>query len=478
MNPTNFEPMLPSNLSSKKFKPRRVSKLFLPVTDVGGIAEERKATTLILICWTHIPMALALIGLGAYMESPIVLALTFAALISFVAPLPFAYFGKHRFGRAVFILNVNVVAVTISCFMSPEIGGYLYFYNTLSVPMLLFDSTEKKSLVRSYLLSFAMLGLMVLYRYFIGFHFDLSAEHTRLMFIGNFSATFLFLLGVLGSIHLTYVKYERRLKGSIVKLEHEIDENLRHQKTIDEQRAVIIEKSRLSKLGEMAASVAHEINNPLSVMDMQMRQLDRASRKIADFETKLELETALSRLKTNIKRISSVVRSFKNLSRDAEKDPFVEASLGDILSESVQLVTERFRVAGIKLQKNFEVESVKLVCRPIQLEQVIVNLLNNAYDAVSGRSGGEVKIESIESDGQITIAVVDNGPGVPEELKDKIMTPFFTTKAVGLGTGIGLSIAKQIAQEHDGSVTYLREGGKTRFELTLPVTVEKMKKAS
>ena len=153
--------------------------------------------------------------------------------------------------------------------------------------------------------------------------------------------------------------------------------------------------------------------------------------------------------------------------------------MGKIIEQSVEMVSARYAASGIHLTVNVPLNLPTVACHEIEISQSLVNLLNNAFDAIDGDSRSErwVRVQvsiqpTADSDDSIermTIEVVDGGPGVAVKDRDRLMQPFFTTKEVGSGIGIGLSISREIAVRHGGELELRECDGHTCFRLTLPL---------
>jgi C4-dicarboxylate-specific signal transduction histidine kinase len=150
-----------------------------------------------------------------------------------------------------------------------------------------------------------------------------------------------------------------------------------------------------------------------------------------------------------------IIRGLRRLSREGSSDPYQEVSLLSVLQDTLALCRARFVDAGIALRLPAVAPDLLVRCRPVQLSQVLLNLLSNALDAVradtrAGERWVEVRV-GVEGD-TLAVRVLDSGPGVPLGLETRVMQPFFTTKPPGQGTGLGLSISSTIAKEHGGSL--------------------------
>ncbi len=234
-----------------------------------------------------------------------------------------------------------------------------------------------------------------------------------------------------------------------------------------EQEATLRASANLSSLGEMAAGISHEIANPLTAVALgssQAREL--IARGTIDPR---QLDGVLERVERAAVRIQKIITGMRTLSRDGRGDPLVAHRLDLIVEDTLSVCSARFRNAGILLEVLAPDEVVHAMCRPVQIGQVVLNLLNNAYDAVQGTDAAWVRV-TIRREGSMgMIEVSDSGPGIPADVAAKIMQPFFTTKTLGKGTGLGLSISRSIASAHGGSLDLDPTRPNTTFVLRLPL---------
>jgi C4-dicarboxylate-specific signal transduction histidine kinase len=187
-------------------------------------------------------------------------------------------------------------------------------------------------------------------------------------------------------------------------------------------------------------------------------------------------QTALMILKT-AERIARIIRSLRFVARDGSTDPFVNTSIRSIVDETLVLCESRLKNENVSLDASTVPMDLYCVCRGVQISQVLINLINNAVDAIRDLPEKWIRIEASLHAGTIHIAVTDSGPGIPKELADKIMKPFFTTKGVGKGTGLGLSISRGIAHAHGGDLELDENCSHTRFVLQLPQAHESLQTA-
>jgi C4-dicarboxylate-specific signal transduction histidine kinase len=229
-------------------------------------------------------------------------------------------------------------------------------------------------------------------------------------------------------------------------------------------RQVAVNTSRLSALGEMAGGIAHEINNPLAIIQGTSRKLARVIGDGSDPKISHDL---LQTIDSTTQRIAKIVNGLRTFARDGSSDPFSIIDLGTIISDVSALSSDKFLRHGVELRLPQRHLETQISCRQVQMGQVLVNLLNNSFDAVQDLPEKWVEI-AIEVKEQVEISVTDSGSGIPPELVAKIMDPFFTTKPVGKGTGLGLSISAGIIQSHGGKLSYDPTSKNTRFLVSIP----------
>lgn len=234
---------------------------------------------------------------------------------------------------------------------------------------------------------------------------------------------------------------------------------------VAESHMKMVAAAKMATLGEMAGGIAHEINNPLAVIQGYLARI----RRYAGFpETKGQTDEAIDSIHATIQRITRIVNGLRAFARDSAKDPLEPTSVGKIVSDTLALSSERFRKNGIALEVGTLTPDLPLECRSSQVSQVLLNLLNNAYDAVRGAKERVVRLDVAAEHGMVVFVVSDTGHGIPKDIQDKVLQPFFTTKTIGRGTGLGLSISKGIIESHGGSLEFTSEAGRTRFVVKLP----------
>ncbi len=249
-------------------------------------------------------------------------------------------------------------------------------------------------------------------------------------------------------------------------------ELLSSKKALEEE--TMYSTSRMAALGEMASGIAHEINNPLSIIIMKISQMLRK------YQTNIlgeeELEEGLSKIAATAQRIGKVVKGLSSISRNSQNDPMTKIKLVSVIEDTLQLCRERFNSHAVKIETNLSDIDVNLEIegRASQIMQVLLNLLNNAFDATAQLSVKWISLQVIPGDLGVVIMLTDSGPGISDQLLGKIMQPFFTTKESGRGTGLGLSISKGIIDEHQGQFYYQKNSQHTCFVIELPYSQKKI----
>ncbi|MFT6969079.1 MAG: PAS domain S-box-containing protein [Cellvibrionaceae bacterium] len=229
--------------------------------------------------------------------------------------------------------------------------------------------------------------------------------------------------------------------------------------------AQIIQASKLATLGEMATSVAHELNQPLNVIRMASANSRRMIAK-GDMDPEY-LNAKFHRIEEQTARAAAIIDHMRMFGREA-KESAVLIDPCKVVTQALDLIGEQLRLSGIEVVTVLDKECSPILGHPIQMEQVILNLLTNARDAVTQRDGeSKITIRVFEDDNGINIACEDNGGGISKDDLPRIFEPFFTTKEIGKGTGLGLSVSYGIIQELNGRIFAENVDQGARFTITL-----------
>jgi signal transduction histidine kinase len=268
-----------------------------------------------------------------------------------------------------------------------------------------------------------------------------------------------------GNEKLSFVVYVKRASTPNTYIMFMVDtsELKKVQEEIKQKNAHLQHSARLIELGEMVGAIAHEINNPLTIVLGKVHTLKRLHSETEDEKTKGALEA----IEKSSKRINGLVVGMKNLVRSSENDPLSIENFEPYIESIHFFAKNKAEMRKIDFEIIKETDDLTCYCRPSQVEQVLNNLITNAMDAIENRDEKWVKLYIRKEENYLTFEVTDSGHGIPKELENKIWNPFFTTKEIGKGTGLGLSISLTIAQENQGSLIYLKRNNHTSFELKL-----------
>ena len=239
------------------------------------------------------------------------------------------------------------------------------------------------------------------------------------------------------------------------------------QQALERQRTSAETVSRLAVLGELTSNIAHEIRNPLTAISLSSEILRKEMEK--PNWSGVQCKDYAEKIFSIAQRINTIITSLINLAHSSESTPYSIERLDRMISDAVALVRLKFQASQIPLVVNPIPEDIWIRCRPVEITQVLLNLLNNAFDACKDQREKWVRVSARVVHEDVTIVVEDSGPGVAPALGERIFEPFFTTKPPGLGTGIGLSISRRIAKSHDGGVTLDPSAKHTTFLFHLPV---------
>jgi C4-dicarboxylate-specific signal transduction histidine kinase len=240
----------------------------------------------------------------------------------------------------------------------------------------------------------------------------------------------------------------------------------RREQELRDKQEQLVQAGKLATLGELTTGVAHELNNPLNNIGLFVGNvIDRTRAGELDREVVI---SGLEKAMAQVRKATEIISHLRTFGRAAPMT-FEPADVHEIIERALSLVQEQLKQRGIEVVFDLTEDDVSVLSNPIQLEQVFINLLTNARDALEASKVREIRIASRVRDDAVLITFSDTGPGIPSELEPRVFDPFFTTKEVGSGTGLGLSITYSIVKEHGGEISVESSPGHgATFRIELP----------
>ncbi len=277
----------------------------------------------------------------------------------------------------------------------------------------------------------------------------------------SINSSFIFLYLIFDFLRMRHQELENEMVASGISLQQA-------KSMIEQQQSALGQSSRMQALGEMAGGIAHEINNPLSIIVAQVYTLK--ARMLKGKLSSHDLSESLQNLEQSSGRISHVVQSLLQVSGDGMRDLFTNVSVLAILDHMESLTRQKFQHHGIELTIDRNVpQSLFIPCHQSQIAQVLLNLLSNAFDAVLDVSERWVKVWTVHDAERVVFIVSDSGAGLSPQQKERLFQPFSSTKPIGKGMGLGLSISKGIVEQHQGNLWLDTSARFTTFKMELPL---------
>ena len=270
-------------------------------------------------------------------------------------------------------------------------------------------------------------------------------------------ALVIFLVGGLGIVSMAFILSNRMVKR-VVRADRE-------KEMMNEQ---IIEAGKLASVGELAAGIAHEINNPVAIMVEEAGWIEDLLREDGSCEDPAEARRALKQIKNQGARCKQITHKLLSFARKTDPE-LRKVQLNELIDEVVGLSEQRVKYSSVKLNLNLARHLPEVYVSPSEFEQVLLNLINNALDAMAP-DGGTLEITTRVDGRHVVVDVADTGQGIPKANLARIFDPFFTTKPVGKGTGLGLSICYGIIKKMEGEISVNSAVGLgTTFHVRLPL---------
>lgn len=244
-------------------------------------------------------------------------------------------------------------------------------------------------------------------------------------------------------------------------------EALHNEKIESEKR--VEHASRLASIGELSAGVAHEINNPLTIINVNSKIILNKIRK-GSSDTLSPITELMEGIVEATARVAKIVNSIKKLSHKEICEEFIPTKLANVFDVAHPFIINKLNVSGVELlfDRDADFAQTHFLGDELTLSQVIVNLLSNAVDAIKEGESPWIKIDGRVFEDSIELSFTDSGHGIPLEVQDYIFVPFYTTKEVGTGTGLGLSLSHSIIQRHKGDISINNKSPNTQFVIRLP----------
>lgn len=257
---------------------------------------------------------------------------------------------------------------------------------------------------------------------------------------------------------------EQRVARRTRELAHEVEERRRAEQELRAAQDELVQAAKLAALGQMSAAIVHEISQPLAAMETTLAAADA----LADRGAHDKVAHKLVRARSLTKRIRRTIKHLRSFARKDEGG-LKRLSAAECVQSALELATPRARALGVGVAFVQPQELAAVRANAVRLEQVVLNLVLNALDAVEGQSDGKVRVRIAKEQGSVVIGVEDNGAGIAEQISDRITEPFFTTKSGSEGMGLGLSISQNIVGELGGELRFFSASGKgTKAEIVLP----------
>jgi two-component system NtrC family sensor kinase len=245
-------------------------------------------------------------------------------------------------------------------------------------------------------------------------------------------------------------------------------------KDISQRKALmgqIIQSERQAAVGRLASGVAHEINNPLAIISEIagfLNEMVEDSPRTPGKELMEELRDGLPKILKHVKRGKEITHRLLTFARKTE-DRVQLADVNASLEEILPFLEKQARLASVTIHRDYQEELPKVPIEELQLQEIFINLITNAIQAMENKEKGNIWLTTREADGRVSIAVRDDGEGIDDSIRDRLFDPFTTTKPTGVGTGLGLSICYGIVKLHDGEIRVVSNPGEgATFIVDLP----------
>jgi signal transduction histidine kinase len=439
---------------------------------------------------------------------------SFVMVFWFILVLMAGLFHFDRYGFAVSLANVMLFGsvLVVNSFRNLAISKNYFMlfgltmitfvnlaFNSSNLPMVQFITTSffpvlifrNNKTVLAYLLANFLLFLFVMY-YHQNYEPLIHGMHKETLLAPYYSVMIIMIVAFLIAFFFRNVGDD--LERKLVQKNDYLNDLINKMKTMQEQ---MINSEKMASLGQLTAGIAHEINNPINFVSSnisplktdlkelkelckQYKNLHKATnpaeelKKIEGYSSKIdpdflyqEIETLISGIEEGASRTKQIVMGLRSFSR-VDEDEFKKADLHEGLESTLMLLKNKLK-NRIEIIKDYG-ELPEIECIPGKINQVFMNILNNAAEAIPEKGTLWITTRHFPKNKTITISIRDNGPGMKERVRRRIFEPFFTTKDIGKGTGLGLSISYGIIEKHNGNIEVISQPNMgAEFIITLPV---------
>jgi C4-dicarboxylate-specific signal transduction histidine kinase len=221
----------------------------------------------------------------------------------------------------------------------------------------------------------------------------------------------------------------------------------------------------------MAGGIAHEINSPLGAIRLNAEMIISKNQKLPQPDSLIAKKAEA--ILNICMRIGKIISGLKSFSRDSNLTDAEEFSVQQLIDGTLDLCQEKLKSNGVDLTINTDNFSASVFGKSVEISQTLLNLINNAFDAITTKQNPWITIEAGIKDSFLELSVTDCGNGIPPQVVEQMFQPFFTTKGIGKGTGLGLSISRGLVQKHGGDLYYDSESPNTKFIIKLPLLQKK-----
>lgn len=381
------------------------------------------------------------------------------------------YYKKYHLSRLGILISSNILGFTVSIMLANT--GYNHgFYVMVGVPILIFGLKEQPQLILGLLLPVILFPLSEYLQHHNPWAEELYLSASTREFI--FHSTSALYLTLIFLMFFFLAKQNERAEDQLLlalkRVEKEKETIVELNSKIEEQRLRSFTSAKFAALGEMASGIGHEINNPVTIISLNNDQLKYMIQH-EEFDKKI-MEEKVTIISRTIARIAKIIENMKSFSREGNQDPYQSESVAKIIDDTLNFCSERFKVHQVKFVLNIPQDEMYLSCRSIQISQVLMNLLNNAFDAIEELPEKWIELDVKIQAQTVVISIMDSGTGIASSEHEKIFQPFYTTKPPGKGTGLGLSLSRSIIQQHAGKLYLDKSHAHTKFVIELPLLVE------